>query len=136
MGHVQKMMQLLFRFLACASLMTLASCISEDFLYSMAQSSCVGLDSKVEDGYIYAVKRTSNGPLDCNEICADGSLLIQDAELVRDHYLLGRCMNGLKVTSTTSEFPKDIMKLGPKIFVYQSCNNPWINFCCCKFRNH
>merc|ERR1719391_1939948 len=115
------MMQLLFKFLAFASLMTLASCISEDFLYSMAQSSCVGLDSTGEDGYIYAVKRTRSGPLDCNQICADGSLLIQDPELVRDHYHLGKCINGLQVTSRTNEFPKDVMKLGPKIYIYQSC---------------
>merc|ERR1712126_36289 len=131
----KRTMKFLFGLLACASLVAVASCISDDFLYSMAQSSCVGLDSKVEDGYIYAVKRTANGPLDCNEICADGTLLIQDPELVH-HYHLGKCINGLRVTSTTSEFPKDIMKLGPKIFVYQNCLNPWINFCCCKFRDH
>merc|ERR1712110_37905 len=128
-------MKHLFRFLAFASFMTLANCITDDFLYAMAQSSCVGLDSTGEVGYMYAVKRTQNGPLDCNEICADGSLLMQDGELVNGHYHLGKCINGLQVNSVTSEFPKDVMKLGPKIYNYQTCTNQWINYCCCKFQH-
>merc|ERR1719167_659373 len=128
-------MEFLFRFLAFVSLMAVANCITDDVLYSMAQSTCAGLDSTGEQGYIYAVKRTENGPLDCNQICADGSLLIQDQELVDQHYHPGKCINAINVHSVTSEFPKDVLKLGPKIFIYQGCSSPWINYCCCKFRN-
>merc|ERR1711974_71540 len=98
----------------------------------MAQSSCVGLDS-TGPGYMYAVKRTYNGPLDCNEICSDWSLLIQDGELVNGHYHLGECIGGLLVKFVTSEFPKDVMKLGLKIYNYHSCTDGWPNYCCCKF---
>merc|ERR1719391_303577 len=114
------MMQLLFRFLAFASLMALTSCISDDFSYSMAQSSCVGLDTTGEDGYIYAVKRTPGDPLGCNQICADGSLWEQDPVLVIGHYHLGKCINGIQVTAISSQFPSDVMKLGPRIFLYNN----------------
>merc|ERR1711915_358598 len=105
---------------AYASLMALASCISDDFLYSMAQSTCAGLDSTSEhadqNGPIYAVKRTvtEDGSLDCSWICADpdDSLKIQDRELVDRS---GVCIAGIEVRSVTEEFPKDVNKLGPKI---------------------
>merc|ERR1719391_723480 len=125
-----------FGFLTCASLMAFANGITHDLFYAMAQSACVGLDSTGVRGYIYAVERTQNGPLDCNQICADGSLLIQDQELVDFHYPPGRCINGLKVDSIKSEFPRQVMKLGPRIYVYQSCEiKSWTNYCCCKFQS-
>merc|ERR1712126_513238 len=121
MGIQRQEMKFLIRFLAFVSLMAIANCITDDFLYSMAQLTCAGLDSTGEQGAIYAVKRTPNGPLDCNQICSDGSLLIQDQALVDGHFHLGKCINGLRVTSVTSELPMDVMKLGPKIYIYQSC---------------
>jgi|ERR1712136_165644 len=133
MGTIKGIMKFLFAFLACVSFMALANGITEDLFYAMAQASCVGLDGTGVNGYIYAVKRTQNGPLDCNQICADGSLLMQDKELVVNHYPPGECINGLKVESITSEFPKQVMKLGPRINIYQSCEMKWTNYCCCKF---
>merc|ERR1711951_88943 len=134
MGLINRKMRFLFGYLVFACLAVWANCLTNDQYYSMAQSTCAGLDANAAGGgWIYAVKRTMQGPLDCIEICADGSLLIQDGELVNGHYPLGKCITGLQVKSVTGGFPNDVMKLGPKIFNYHNCQHYNINFCCCKF---
>jgi len=101
-------------------------------MYSIAQATCAGLDSTGKSGWMYAVKRTQLGPLTCEQICKDDFLKLQDNAVANYH---GQCVNSLAVehNAQTEDFPVDVLKLGPRTFIYYSCNAPYSNFCCCKY---
>merc|ERR1711964_493759 len=100
----------------------------------LAQATCSGRQQgKGEGGWMYAVRRNCAGEptLTCNEICQDGTLRIQDQQLI-DSNARGRCVSGMYVYDRY--YPTTFNQLGLKI-VPEPCGGTrcGANYCCCEF---
>jgi len=101
----------------------------------LAQATCSGRQQGKGElfGWMYAVRRDCDGAptLTCNEICQDGTLRIQDHQLI-DNNVRGHCVSAMFVydryyTTTFNQLGLKILSYGCG---YTHCGP---NYCCCEF---
>jgi len=100
----------------------------------IAQAYCA---SKVNEGFIFAVRRPCNYKLKsnkkCSDICKSSQLMKQDGQLKAKKKVKGKCVGTLHVYGNKKQ--KGDLSIGLKSYIYAgACGSGACgpNYCCCK----
>merc|ERR1712168_613319 len=113
---------------------SLSAVITVDSMDILAQATCSGTQqANGQGGWMYAVRRDCayQPTLTCTDICQDGTLRIQDPQMVADN-AKGHCQSAVYVYPRS--YPTTFNQLGLKI-VPEPCDGfkCGANYCCCHF---